>query len=56
MREPLARGVVGHDAATARLNSLARTRADGRPQPVNLGIPLVTDTPSTTGEQPAADR
>nr|WP_199791219.1 site-specific integrase [Streptomyces sp. SID8381] len=34
---------VSLDAATAKLNSLSRTRADGRPQLVDLGMPVLTD-------------
>ncbi|MFJ4188228.1 tyrosine-type recombinase/integrase [Kitasatospora sp. NPDC089509] len=40
---------VSFDAA-AKLASLNRTRTDGSPQLVNLGMPLFTDTPPTTGE------
>ncbi|MDQ1013570.1 hypothetical protein [Streptomyces afghaniensis] len=34
---------VSLDAATAKLNSLKRTPTDGRPQLVDLGMPLFTD-------------
>ncbi|MEU0119406.1 hypothetical protein ABZ137_38440 [Streptomyces bobili] len=34
---------VSLDAATAKLNSLSRARADGRPQLVDLGMPVLTD-------------
>ncbi|MGA4980123.1 hypothetical protein [Streptomyces cinereoruber] len=39
---------VSLDAATAKLNSLSRTRADGRPQLVDLGMPVFTDTSQPT--------
>ncbi|MEU3518302.1 hypothetical protein ABZ770_23965 [Streptomyces sp. NPDC006654] len=35
---------VSFDAAMAKLNSLKRTSTDGRPQLVDLGMPLFTDT------------
>ncbi|MFJ9846981.1 hypothetical protein ACIRYZ_42435, partial [Kitasatospora sp. NPDC101155] len=62
IREARANGWLGEveglqvslDAATAKLTSLNRTRADGRPQLVNLGMPLFTDTPPTAGEPPHA--
>ncbi|MEV8349432.1 hypothetical protein ACFVTT_26705 [Streptomyces niveus] len=34
---------VSLDAATAKLNSLSRAPADGRPQLVDLGMPVFTD-------------
>ncbi|MFJ9080084.1 hypothetical protein ACIRO3_33345 [Streptomyces sp. NPDC102278] len=57
---------VSFDAAMAKLNSLKNSRTDGRPQLVDLGMPLITDpaprqrqeTPSPDGTPvpPAADR
>ncbi|MEU8893406.1 hypothetical protein [Streptomyces sp. NPDC048442] len=45
---------VGLDAATAKLNSLKNTPADGRPQLVDLGMPVFTSNAPTpqldTGE------
>ncbi|MFF2810361.1 hypothetical protein ACFVT2_24980 [Streptomyces sp. NPDC058000] len=45
---------VSFDAAMAKLNSLKNSRTDGRPQLVDLGIPVFTDTtsepPSGTGK------
>ncbi|MFD9514079.1 hypothetical protein [Streptomyces mirabilis] len=37
---------VSFDAAMAKLNSLKNSRTDGRPQLVDLGIPVFTDTTS----------
>ncbi|GAA0900904.1 hypothetical protein GCM10009574_087960 [Streptomyces asiaticus] len=37
---------VSLDAATAKLNSLSRAPADGRPQLVDLGLPVFTDSAS----------
>lgn len=37
---------VSPNAAMAKLTSLNRTPADGRPQLVDLGMPIFTDTPS----------
>lgn len=34
---------VGFDAATAKLNGLSRAPADGRPEPVGLGMPVFAD-------------
>ncbi|MCX4846470.1 hypothetical protein [Streptomyces sp. NBC_00893] len=36
---------AGLDAATAKLNSLSRAPADDRPQLVDPGMPVFTDTP-----------
>ncbi len=45
---------VSFDAAMAKLNSLKNSRTDGRPQLVDLGMPIFTDTtsqpPPETGE------
>ncbi|MGW1845455.1 tyrosine-type recombinase/integrase [Streptomyces sp. NPDC001966] len=38
---------VSLDAANAKLHSLKRAPADGRPQLVDLGMPLFTDTPGS---------
>ncbi|MCX5107191.1 hypothetical protein OOK13_01260 [Streptomyces sp. NBC_00378] len=54
VREARANGWLGEveglqvslDAANAKLHSLKRTPADGRPQLVDLGMPLFTDPPS----------
>ncbi|MEU6013007.1 hypothetical protein ABZ826_02800 [Streptomyces sp. NPDC047515] len=43
---------VSFDAAMAKLNSLKNAPADGRPQLVDLGMPVITDPspPPGTGE------
>lgn len=38
---------VSLDAATAKLSSLSRPRTDGRPQLVDLGMPVLTDHASS---------
>lgn len=38
---------VSFDAAMAKLNSLKRAPTDGRPELVDLGMPVFTDSPET---------
>ncbi|MFI9587055.1 hypothetical protein ACIHCQ_35760 [Streptomyces sp. NPDC052236] len=46
---------VSLNAAMAKLTSLNRAPTDGRPQLVDLGMPLFTDLPSQ-GPQPFGDK
>jgi hypothetical protein len=49
---------VSFGAAMAKLNSLRNTPADGRPQLVDLGMPVITDpapSPGTGDPGPAFD-